>query len=236
MTSIEAIINRQLLKWELEKKQAEETKEVRPEPNPIVTISRQTGSRGSYFGSRLAQKLGYQRLHHEAIDIICRSSGYRRRVIESLDEHFRGNMDLAMESIMTGQSVDHSDYARHLCQMVLSMSQLGGVVVMGRGGSFILGPMRGFHSRIVCPFKKRVENLMKYKQFPYEEAEQVIAVSDRERRQFIKKLFNVDNNDPHYYDMVLNTALIDIEDLVETTAIAIKAKVNKLTFLDHDEI
>jgi len=67
MTSIEAIINRQLLKWELDRKSSEPEAPDRPRPLPIVSISRQTGSRGSYFGSRLAQRLGYQRLHREAI-------------------------------------------------------------------------------------------------------------------------------------------------------------------------
>jgi len=59
MTSIDAIINRQLLKWEHQRRQAEEEKEEKPKPAPIITISRETGSRGSYFGSRLAMKLGY---------------------------------------------------------------------------------------------------------------------------------------------------------------------------------
>jgi hypothetical protein len=51
VTSIEAIINRQLLKWELERKETAPATPDRPQPAPIVTISRQTGSRGSYFAS-----------------------------------------------------------------------------------------------------------------------------------------------------------------------------------------
>ena len=233
MTSIETIINRQLLKWELEKKQAGETEQARPRPAPIV---RQTGSRGSYFGSRLALKLDYQRLHREAIDVICKSSGYKRRIIESLDQRFLSGLELMAESIFTGQAVDHSDYTRQLCQVVLSMSQLGGVILMGRGGNFILGPQRGFHIRVVCPKEKRIENLVKYKRFTAEDATGVIDASDNERRQFIKKIFDVDIDDPRQYDLVLNTALIDIEELVDTAVTAIKGKMDKLTYLDHDQM
>ena len=236
MTSIETIVNRQLLKWELEKKEAEQIEEDRPRPSPIVTVSRQSGSRGSYFGSRLAQQLGYQRLHREAMDLICKSSGYRKRIIESLDEKFRGRLDLLAESIVTGQIVDLTDYARQLCQVVLSMSELGGVVLMGRGGSFILGPKRGFHMRVVCPRDKRIENLIKYKKMTTDEASTTVDRSDENRRKFIEALFGSDIDDPHQYDMVVNSSLIDIEDMVDIAVIAIKAKMSKLTYLDHDQI
>ncbi len=234
MTSIEAIVNRQLLKWELEKQEVETKSEVRRSPAPIVTISRESGSRGSYFGSRLAGRLGYQRLHREAIDVICRSSGYLRRVIESLDGHSRSQLELTIESFLTGQAVDHSDYAKQLCRVVLSMSELGGVVLMGRGGNVILGPRRGFHIRVICPRKKRIANLIKYKQIDADEAKKIIERSDRDRREFVTTLCNEDIDNPRLYDLVVNTAFIDIEELTDTAIVAIKAKMDKLTHLDND--
>ena len=89
MTSIDAIVNRQLLKWELQRKQADEEKQDRPPPPRIVTVSRQLGSRGSYFARKLAEKLGFQSLHREVIDAISRSSGKRNRMIDALDQKFR---------------------------------------------------------------------------------------------------------------------------------------------------
>jgi len=235
MTSIEAIINRQLLKWELERKESETAAPSRPQPAPIVTISRQTGSRGSYFGSRLALRLGYQRLHREAIDLVCKSSGYRKRIIESLDDRLRSRLELLAESMMTGQAVDSSDYVRHLCQVVLSMSQLGGVILMGRGGSFILGPEHGFHMRVVCPREKRIENLGKYKQLSPDEAAASVDESDTNRRKFVSQLFDHEIDDPHHYDLTLNSSFMDVEEMVETATVAIKAKMSKLTWLDHDQ-
>ena len=236
MTSIEAIINRQLLKWELESRSGDEPQAPRPRPNPIVTISRQSGSRGSYFGSRLAQKLGYQRLHREAIELMSRSTGYQKRILESLDGHFRDRLELMVESILTGRALDHTDYTHQLCRMVLSMSELGGVILMGRGGNQILGPRRGYHIRVVCPREKRIENLVKYMDYSSAEAEKVINQSDSDRKKFAKQVFGVDIDDPHHYDMVVNTAYMDIEELVATIEIAYKAKMNKLTYLDHDQV
>ena len=234
MTSIESIVNRQILKWELEKEKADQAEDQRPRPLPIVTISRETGSRGSYFGSRLAQRLGYQRLHREAIEFICRSSGYRRRVVESLDEHFRNRLEYLVESLLTGQAIDHSDYTRQLCQVVLSVSRLGGVILIGRGGNWILGPRRGFHIRVVCPRDKRIENLMKYKELDRVEAERMVDESDESRREFIHEVYGANIDDPHQYDLVLNSALIDVEELLDTAIVCLKGKMDKLTHLEND--
>jgi cytidylate kinase len=234
VTSIEAIINRQLRKWELEQRQAQEKGEEHHEPEPIVTVSRQTGSRGSYFASRLATRLNYQRLHREVIDAIARTSGFRRRVVEALDEKHRNEIESLVDSVLTGQSVDYSDYIRYLCNVILSMSRLGGVIVMGRGSNFILGSDCGFHIRIVCPRDKRIENLMKYKMLEEKDAIREVDSSDVQRREFIQKLFDREIDDPLNYDLMINSALIDVEDMVDLVGMAIKAKMNKLRHLDHD--
>jgi cytidylate kinase len=235
MTSIDAIINRQLLRWELEKKQAD-VAEVQPEktpPAPIITISRQTGSRGSYFASRLATSMSYQRLHREVIDRIAETAGYRTRIVESLDEKHRNELELMIESLFTGKSVDHYDYVKHLHRIVLSMAQLGGVILVGRGGNFILGLDRGFHIRIVAPVEKRVENLRLYRRVSTSEAEKMVSDSDKARREFAKKVFDREIDDPSGYDMTINSAYLDVEDLIDVVADAVKAKFQKLAFPEH---
>jgi cytidylate kinase len=236
MTSIEAIIERQCRRWEQQQKARPTEPPPRTQPLPIITVSRQSGSRGSYFASRLAQKLGYQRMHREVIDAVCRSTGYRKRIIEALDEHSRSELETLAEAFITGQSVDHSDYVRHLCKVILSMSHLGGIVLVGRGGNFILGPRRGFHIRFVAPRDRRIANLIAYKQLTEEEAEKSIKASDERRRDFIRQVFDADIDCPLHYDLVMNAEFIDVEELVETTVRAIEGKMDKLAHLDNDDV
>ncbi|MFZ5981270.1 MAG: AAA family ATPase, partial [Candidatus Zixiibacteriota bacterium] len=141
MSSIEAIIDRQLRRWELEqRKKAEEEKVGKPGAiRPIITVSRQRGSRGAYLAERLAEKFGYQLLHREVIDHICNSTGYRRQIIESLDNKVRSRIELWFEGVFKGLYVDSSDYFRHLYKVMVSIAELGGVVVVGRAANFILG-------------------------------------------------------------------------------------------------
>ena len=227
MPSIDAIINRQFLIWERQSARAP-ADPPRLEPLPIITVSRQKGSRGSYFASRLSERLGYQRLHRGVIDAICDSSGYRKRVVQSLDQHVRGDLELAVEAIFSGQSVDHSDYVRHLVKVILSMAKLGGVVVTGRAANLILGLGQGVHFRVVAPIESRVEFLIKYDHLARNEAIRAIDLADAERREFVRRLFGKDLNDPQYYDVVFNSALIDIEEMLDSAMLAIKTKMSKL--------
>ncbi len=236
MTSIEAIVNRQILKWELESQQAQQTTASRTPRLPTVTISRQSGSRGSYFGSRLAQRLGYQRLHRQALNLICGSKAYRDRIFEALGDSFRDRLESLAEPIVANSSAEVGADTAHLCRAVLAMSELGGVVLMGCGGSFIMGPKCGFHMRIIGPREKRIENLIKYKLMSAEEAAAMVDRSDVSRRKFIADLFGDDIDTAHRYDLIVNSALIDVEEMVDTAVVAIEAKMSKLAFLDHDQI
>lgn len=234
MSSIEDIINRQFRQWQLEHARQQQS----PHPHipllPIITVSRETGSRGAYLAKLLAEKLGYQLIHREVIDAICHSSGYRKQMVESLDEHYRPQLHLLVESLISGQAVDHSDYVRHLYQVILSMSQLGGVVLVGRGGNFILGKKRGFHIRVVCPKEKRIANLMKYKKLSPEDATARINRSDTERRAFVRKLFRADNDDPHHYDLIINSEYVDFEELVPGLIELARSKMSKLSRLARE--
>jgi cytidylate kinase len=114
------------------------------------------------------------------------------------------------------------------------MAQLGGVVLVGRGGNFILGQKRGFHIRVVCPKEKRIANLMKYKKFSLEDATACINQSDTEKQAFARKLFRADNNDPRYYDLIINSEYVDFEELVPGLIESAKSKMNKLSRLARE--
>lgn len=230
MSSIEAIINRQLLLWEKQSRHLAKKKELLKSPAPIITVSRQKGSRGSYFAERLADYLGFTRLHKEIIDTICASSGYRKRIVEALDSGFHSDIEILAQSLLTGKTIDHADYYHHLFKTVISLSKLGGVVLLGRGGNFILGRKVGFHIRVIAPFEKRVENYVQYKYINKEQAVQDIQKAEKERETFAKKIFDKDINNPEYYDLVINSSYIDVEDMIKIAGDAYEAKFNKLKY------
>ena len=230
MGSIEALIDRQLRKWELEKRMRLEAEKEGKEAaaKPIVTVSRQRGSQGSYLAEKLAEKLGYQLLHREIIDEICHSSGYRRQIIESLDDKVRSRMELWFEGIFKGMFIDSSDYFKHLYKIIMTISELGGVVVVGRGANFTLPHDQGFHIRVVAAIPRRVENLVRFQNLTQKQAEKEVRELDRSRADFVRSGFGQDINDPRAYDMIINTTYIDIEEAITLAETGMRAKLKTL--------
>ncbi len=227
MTSIETIIDRQIRRWELQKSLEEAHHGLSRSihlPKPLITVSRQRGSHGTQIAERIAYRFNYTLLHKDIIDRICETSGYKRRIVESLDEHTRSQMELWFESIVTGKLVDLNDYARHLLEIIFSVSRLGGIVVVGRAANFIIGPSRGLHVRVVGSKEMRIRNLVEQEKLSEAEAAKAIDKFDHERAEFVHKLVNKSIDDPRYYDLTINSDWISVDQAVSLIANAAMEK------------
>ena len=235
MSSLEHIVDRQIKKWEMERKQREEKIRKQEEifVQPVVTISRQWGSRGSYLAKRLAEILNYNLVDREIIDYIVKNSGVRRKLVESLDEKTRSEIGLWMEGILEGRYVDKGEYFTHLLRCIKVIGEHGATVIVGRGANFALGLRYGFHLRVVAPEEIRMQYLVKYENVSPEQAKEAIKKSDEERKSFIRSFYHADIDDPQYYDMVINSAYVDVEDTIFFIREAIKAKAEKLKWLER---
>jgi len=77
--------------------------------------------------------------------------------------------------------------------------------MVGRGSNIITAKMpNGLNVRLVSSWEKRVKHIQEYYGMKLKEAEEYISKEDRNRRNYIKKYFNKDIDDPLQYDMVIN--------------------------------
>ncbi len=232
MTSIDRILDRQIRKWEIEK--AVKAQEGRGSEKPLLhrqpalTVSRERGSGGSILAQKLAERFDYTLLHRDIIDRICESTGYKRRLVELLDGHSRSQVRLWFESVLLGTYVDAGDYVKHLLEVIYSISELGGVVVVGRGANFILGPERGFHIRVVAPPDVRVRNLMEREGHTERDARREVERSDHERADFIRKVYGRSIDDPLGYDLIINDISISMDAVTSLVAAAAQEKFERL--------
>jgi cytidylate kinase len=230
MTTLENIIDRQIKRWELEKKRREEEQKSQAKeifPGPVITVSRERGSRGSYLAKKLAEKLNYQLVHREIIDYMAKDTGVRRKLIESLDEKVESDIELWVEGLLKGRYLGKSDYLYHLVKLILTIAQHGETVIVGRGANLILGLNRGFHVRVVAPLEKRIENLIAYKHFSAAEARKAIEHGDKEKKEFVRTFFGKNIDDPSAYDLILNTANFEIKEALELLLKAFESKFRK---------
>jgi len=229
--SIEAIIDRQLRLWEFERRIASASPTVtepRPAAHPVITVSREHGSRGQEIAAGLAERFQYTLLDRNAIEHISESTGYLRRLLEALDEHARSWIQESVDSMVWGNFVDERDYARGLFKTVHSIASLGGVVVVGRGASFIIGPTGGVHLRVIAPFEERLRGLARRKSLTEAEAEREIRTVDAERAKFVRKLYGRAVNDPLAYDITVNESGWPLGELVDVLTLAAQRKIERL--------
>lgn len=213
MKAIEALVDQQIKRWELERARppSEDIKHV--EPRPVITISRQRGSGGSLVAMRLAELTGFGHFNREIIDQISREIGIQRRMVKSLDESVRSKFELWVDGILRGRIVDASDYMQSLVKIIGAISKHGKVIIVGRGANFIVDSKTAFNVRIVADESFRIQSLIDRRGLSLEEAKRVIEENDAQRRKFIKNHFNRDIDDPVAYDMIINGTYFGVDQM-----------------------
>jgi len=214
MTSIEALVNRQLIRLAMKQQTATPKKKHEagsPPPLRVITISRQTGSGGRAIAKHLAEVLGLEFIDRQILDYIVQNTGARTKLIDSLDERTRSGIDLWVEGILRGRYIDRPEYAHWLVKSVTAMAEHGDAVILGRAGNVILGERGGLHVRVIAPRALRVANLVNYKGMTLAEAEHYIKMSDEERSEFYQKHFNTEIDNPTDYHLVVNTGRVALD-------------------------
>ncbi|MCC6349820.1 MAG: cytidylate kinase-like family protein [Candidatus Eisenbacteria bacterium] len=231
MPSVQAIIDRQIRLWEMEKNLREAQpagQGAGPPVHPVITVSREHGSGGSRVAELIAQRFNYTLLHRDVIDRICASAHLRRSIVESLDQHVKSQLAIWCDAMVAQRYTDSNDYVRFLLEIIRSTASLGGVVVVGRGSNFIVGADAGLHVRIVAPREQRIQTLVQFAQLTSHQAEQEMEARDRERAEFVRKVLGREVTDADGYDLVINSAEFSPEQAVELVATAAQLKFERL--------
>jgi cytidylate kinase len=213
MTSIEALIDRQLTRRQVldraSKPRQPATME-KPALIRVITVSRETGSGGRTLAATIAKRLGFEFIDRQIVDRLVVDTGARERLIASLDERTRSGVTLWVEGILTGRYIDRSEYARALCHSITTLAEQGDAVILGRSANVILGPRGGLHVRIVAPPEIRLQNLVRHMGMTPKEALEHIQDCDEDRRKFSVEVLNANIENPNDYHMVINTGRVSL--------------------------
>ena len=191
----------------------------------VVTIRGQLGSGAPEVGRHVADRLHADyvdreiiaevaaRLHRQEEDVIAKEtppSSLLGRIAEALGRSygFGDGFDGAYLPIQQ-MPLDDTRYLRALESVVRELAQSQSLVIRGRGSQFILKDHPGaLHILVVAPLEVRVKRVMEDLTLDQEAAKQEIARFDNSLREFIKRYFKAEWEDPAYYDLVINTARI----------------------------
>lgn len=167
----------------------------------VITISRQMGSLGFEIGNLVANCLAYRVVWRELINEAAQRAGAPDVALAVIDE--LGLLGL------TPTAKNSEAYLLAVNAVVLELAGKGNVVLIGRAGQRILADYPGtVHVRLIAPVELRIQRIMERQHIVREAARSQIEASDQHRRQYLKRYYHVNWDDPSLYDLVINTGRI----------------------------
>jgi cytidylate kinase len=182
----------------------------------IITVSRETGSLGDQTARFLSEKLEYSLMDRNAMEDTIDGGGFPDIALDRFDEHSPS----FWENFTTGKDV----YLDRLRTAMLESASTGHVVILGRGGQFILNSIPGaFRVRLIASHKVRVNRLKGAMECDQKTAERYCKKSDHDRNGFSRFFFGGHWSDPAAYDLTLCTDDLNAELAAEMIREAYKA-------------
>ena len=191
---------------------------------PFITVSREAGSGGKLVAKKLAKELNFKFYDKKLIELIAKKASLRKRVVAKLDEKERGFLDDLLHRLLNPEYVSSQTYIKSLCQVIEALSLKGKVVILGRAGNFIASRENGLHIRVIAPFWMRAKYTSKYENRSMKNAIARVRKHDRERKEFVKQYFGKDPSNIDYYDLLLNTEELTIDQAVAIAKETFKKK------------
>jgi len=207
----------------------------------VITISREYGSGGGEIAARLARRLGWQLIDHEVVVRVAEKLHVSEEEAEEHDERVEGLASRIFKSLRLMHptmpvtvdippSMDSRAFYEARCQIIEGAVASGQVVIVGRGAQAHLAERRDvLHVRIVAPFALRLAYVMSREGLDREAAQARILRKDQERTRYLETFYHRHPGDPHLYDLVLNTGILDLESAAEVIAIVLERKARRLS-------
>ncbi|HSE93132.1 MAG TPA: cytidylate kinase family protein [Methylomirabilota bacterium] len=186
----------------------------------IVTISHQMGSSGPDVGMAVGQRLGYRYVDQELLQDAVRRYGLVEEKLSHLDE--------SKPTLFERFDAETRHYITILQTTLLEFAEVDNVVLMGRGGQWLLrGIPHVLRVRVIAPFEHRVKQWIRRTaemtgETPnHRAAADFVRRDDAEKKGRMRYLYEVDIDDPGLYDLVVSTDKLPqdaVVDMIERVA------------------
>ena len=199
----------------------------------IITIDREYGSGGAEIAQKVADRLGWKLWDQALTDEIARLMDCPSRTVAEHEEKRDSLQYRLFKSFMRGsfegslnaprlKMVD-ADCIKDVAQrVVLAAAREGNAVIVGRGSAYHLHERAdAFHVFIYAPFEEKVRRL-RARGKSESEAIELAETVDRERTEYIRKYFDVEWPDRHFFHLMVNTMVGD-EMVVDTICRTVSA-------------
>jgi cytidylate kinase len=211
---------------------------------PVVTIGRQFGAGGRTVGEMLARELHCEVLDSQIIDEVAKRLQLPKEEVEAEDEQpgsLLARLLVALGSATSeplippeaaAWSPPNADPTFDTRKAVLAITQHvireaargGNVVIVGRGGAYLLTEPGVLHVFLRAAEAVRVKAIMaRFNIASEDEARKRLRQTDENWTAYIKQVYGHDRNHPAHYDLVIDTGRLGYDAAVEVILSALKA-------------
>jgi cytidylate kinase len=180
---------------------------------PVITLSRELGSRGDDVAMAAAERLGLRLVGRELINRAARAAGAPEMALAEIDE-------LGLLGVKPSAAAVRL-YAQKVAEVIRELAARGDLLVVGRGGQVVLADEPGvLHVRVTAPRLLRLQVVQQRCRVTPEAAAARIDASDKARAAYLRRAHGVRWDAAGLYDMVLNLAHLSVKDAAEVICLA----------------
>ncbi len=193
----------------------------------VITISRQFGAGGKTLGRMIAGKLGYNLVDEDVIQKVAEKANVSKDWVESVEKEAGGKLVNFMNGLISKSYIervvgegrgylDEDIYVDILNEVIRKTAEEGNVVIIGRGGQYILQDYPdAFHILLVAEEKDRIAFMEKHYKMSRTEAVRIVGDYDKRRANLYRKFGKTGYDQPNLYHVVLNMSKMELEDAAE---------------------
>lgn len=180
---------------------------------PIITISRELGSRGDEVAAAVAARLGLRLIGRDIINRAARAAGAPEVALAEIDE-------LGLLGLRPSATAVRA-YRDKILEIIREQADAGDLLLIGRGGQVALaGRPDVLHVRICAPRALRVLVVQEIAGISSRAAAARVDASDRARAGFLRRCHGIRWDAPELYDMVLNMARLELATAADLICLA----------------
>lgn len=208
---IEALVGAELAE---ERKAAEERARKARKASYVVTVSRGYGSLGKQVAQALADRLGVRACDRTILEAVAKRAAVDIELVKILDETVHRAGIVPWKAMFSGRTLSEQRYLDHLSKVIMNIAKQGGVIV-GRGAHLILGPGRAFRVRIIGSLDACAARIAEREQIDLAAARERVQVIDRQRAEYLQKVFGSEITDCSDFDLVVNSDRFSLDQMVD---------------------
>ncbi|NNF98709.1 MAG: cytidylate kinase-like family protein [Desulfobacteraceae bacterium] len=187
----------------------------REEDIPVITICMEPGSGGHLIASEVAKRLDLKLYDRSILVPISNLANVDSSFLDAIEKERPTAVHDFITSVLDKKYVYKGNYLRYLKELVEIIGRVGKAVIVGRGANFILPAQGRFSIRVIAPLDIRVKNVSFKFGVTLDEAKKRIKEREKRRKAFVKDSFYENIDETKHYDLIINTARMDLETSVE---------------------